>query len=400
MKPAVLFVHSNAELYGSDYILLLVVQALKDDVRPLVALPAEGPLAERLREAGAEVVLTRESILRRVNFRPARLPGFILNVLRDARALKKLIRKEDVRLVYSNTSAVITGALAARRCRRPHLYHVHEIIQNPPWLARRIARQVLGGSTEVIAVSEAVREQLLRYAQAGDAPVRVIHNGIDPSRFDGGEDVQAVRRELGAGPENILFGVIGRIHPWKGQQYFVEAARLVADVCPRARFAVVGGTFPGYERLVGELQAQVRKLDLAGRVKILPHRDDVPRLMRALDVFVLPSTLPDPLPTVVLEAMAAARPVVATAHGGALEMVLHGETGLLAPPHEASGFSQALLEMTEDANLRHQMGMAGRRRLEEYFHLDRFIADLRECVAGHLPQTERIPLPIPEIQNS
>ncbi len=399
MKPAVLFIHSNSELYGADFILLQVVRALKAEVRPLVALPGEGELTERLRREGVEVILTRESLLRRVNFKPWKLPGFLWNVFRDTLDLLRLIRREEVKLIYSNTGAVITGALAARLRRLPHLYHIHEIILHPPWLARTIARLVLNNSTEVMAVSEAVREQLLKFSRACDAPVRVIHNGIDPASFDNLGDLQEIRRELGAGPENILFGVIGRIHPWKGQSYFIESARLVADVCPRARFVIVGGTFSGYEYLVKDLQEQIRRLDLSNRAKIFSHRRDVPRLMRALDVFVLPSTLPDPLPTVVLEAMAAGRPVVATAHGGALEMVLHGETGLLARYDDPAEFSQALLELADDPELRRQLGSAGRQRLQDHFSLEQFNLQIRRCVASHLSDSlaqrvtnEKIPI--------
>ena len=386
MKPAVLFVHSNSELYGAEFVLLQVVQAVKHQVRPIVAVPGQGPLADRLRDEGAQVVLTRESLLRRINFRLAKMPGFLMNLAGDVRDLIKVIREEGVVLVYCNTSAVLSGALAARRCRIPSLYHVHEIIVQPPWLARGIARLVLGNSVEVIAVSEAVRESLMRFGQPGDPPVTVIHNGLDPARFDGIDDVRELRRALGASPENILFGVIGRIHPWKGQSYFIEAARLVADVCPRARFVIIGGTFAGYEYLLDDLNKLAHRLAIWDRLKILPYRDDVPRLMRALDVFVLPSTSPDPLPTVVLEAMAAERPVVATAHGGALEMVLHGETGLLTPPNDVAAFSETLLQLTADAGLRRVMGSAGRQRLEEHFSLPRFQEQIRQALAAHLPE--------------
>jgi glycosyltransferase involved in cell wall biosynthesis len=390
LKPAVLFVHSNSELYGADFILLQVVLAVKDQVEPIVALPGEGVLTDRLRSEGVRVVITRESVLRRINFKPHKLPRFYWNLLRDTAALVRIIRKENVRLVYSNTAAVLTGALAAKKCRIPNLYHIHEIITDPPWMAKAIARMVLKYSRGVIAVSRAVREQLLRYERSGDPPVEVIHNGIDTSGFDPGGDIAELRRELGAGPENVLFGVIGRIHPWKGQSYFVESARLVADICPRARFVIVGGTFPGYEHLVAELHEQIRRLGLRDRCRVLPHRTDIPQVMRALDVFVLPSTSPDPLPTVVLEAMAAERPVVATAHGGALEMVLHGDTGLLAPYQDVGGFSEALLELADDAAMRRRMGAEGRARLLQYFSKERFNDDIRNYLSRFLasPETE------------
>ena len=384
VRPAVLFVHGNSELYGADYILLEVVRALNDQVRPIVALPSEGQLTRILHREGVQVHITRESVLRRVNFKPEKLPGLFWNIARDVRDLKRIIRREKVVLVYSNTAAVVTGALAARLCKIPNLYHIHEILVRPLWLARVIARMVLSNATEVIAVSNAAREHLEKYGRLGDPPVRVIHNGLDPSPYDHVEDVEKVRTEMGAGTENILFGVIGRIHPGKGQPYFIKSAHLIADVCPQARFVIVGGTFNGYEYLLDELNQQISRLKLENVLKVLPYRTDVPRMMRALDVFVLPSTGPDSLPTVVLEAMAACRPVVATPTGGAREMVLHGETGFLAPWNEASTFAGCMLELAQDNEKRRQMGEAGRRRLEERFSRERFFADVCDCVTHYL----------------
>ena len=389
MKPAVLFVHSNSELYGADFILLEVVRALKGMVRPVVALPGEGDLTQALRREGIQVIYTRESLLRRVNFKPHKVPRLVWNISQDAKRLIDIIRKENVQLVYSNTGAVITGAIAARICHIQNIYHIHEIIMNPRWLAKVIARLVLGNSSEVIAVSGPVREQLLRHGKPGDPPVTVIHNGLDPERFEVDVNITKVRRELGAGPDQVLFGVIGRVHPWKGQKYFLEAARLVADVVPQARFTIVGGTFKGYEYLLDELKASIRQLELEDRVTVHSHRDDVPALMQTLDVFVLPSTLPDPLPTVVLEAMAARRPIVATAHGGALEMVVHNQTGLLAPHHDVTGFAEALLELAHDPDKRRHFGEAGRERLDGEFSRERFHENIQGFMTARLAWATR-----------
>jgi glycosyltransferase involved in cell wall biosynthesis len=306
-------------------------------------------------------------------------------VLADTRRLVDVIRQENVKLIYSNTSAVITGALAARVCRIPNIYHVHEIIDNPVWQAKAIARTVVGNASEVIAVSGPVRDFLSRYGRFGDPPLRVIYNGLDPYNSINADAVEAVRAELGAESDNVLYGVIGRIHPWKGQRYFVDAARMVADVDPRARFVIVGGTFPGYERLLEELKKRVLQLELENVLKVLPYRRDIALLMRALDVLVLPSTKPDPLPTVVLEAMASQRPVIATAHGGSLEMVEHGQTGFLAPHHDVTGMAEAMIELAGNAALRQSFGLAGSERLAAKFSRDRFRNEIRRCVQGHLP---------------
>lgn len=382
MKPVVLFVHSNAELYGADFILLQTVVGLRDLIAPIVAVPSEGPLTERLRQAGIEVVLTRESILRRINLSARRLPGFGLAVIRDSLALRALIKRRGVALVYSNTAAVVTGAIAARLSGVRHLYHIHEIILTPPWFARKIARHVLTTADAVVAVSDAVKRQLERFRAAGDAPVHVIYNGIEPALQNSPQEREAIRAECGATAHDVLIGVVGRIHPWKGQDYFVDAAALVAAACPNARFVIIGGTFAGYEGLVDDLRERVRSRKLEQVLRILPHRSDIADVMRALDIFVLPSTLPDPLPTVVLEAMSAGTAVVATAHGGALEMILDGATGFTAPYDDAALFADPIIMLARDRSLRSKLGEAGLMRQRTHFARGRFLSEIGEMMTS------------------
>lgn len=402
MKPVVLFVHSNSELYGADFILLQTVVALKDVIEPIVAVPGEGPLTERLRAAGISYVLTRESVLRRAHLHPLRIAGFALRVLQDTWQLYRLVRRREVALVYSNTAAVVTGALAAAMSGRPHLFHIHEIIVSPAWFRHAVARFVTGTSKVVVAVSDAVRAHLLASSATSRTPIVTIRNGLNPDAFSGDGDSSLLRRELGADEGTVLFGVIGRIHPWKGQEVFVRAAALAGTRVPQARFVVIGGTFKGYESLVTNLQQLQGELGLSERLRILPHRPDVPALMRALDVFVLPSTLPDPLPTVVLEAMATSRTVIATDHGGAPEMVVHGETGLLVRPGDADSLAEAMVALADDSERRVAFGIAGRARMIDAFHRDRFHARLwqvlQDLMATHAPEGRGAQNPQPRSQ--
>jgi glycosyltransferase involved in cell wall biosynthesis len=174
------------------------------------------------------------------------------------------------------------------------------------------------------------------------------------------------RAALAGDAERPIVLAVGRLDAQKGHAYLLAAA---ADI-PDALFVFVG---EGRER--SALEAQARALGVAERVRFLGHRDDVPDLLAACDVFVLPSRY-EGLPLSVLEAMAAARPVVATAIEGTDEIVRHGETGLLVPPAAPSALAEAIRAVLADRALATRMGQAGRARVGREFSMSRMIDEV------------------------
>lgn len=398
----ILYVHSSDEMYGADKILLEIVENLPPTrFRPLVVIPTDVPYAGQLTRAlaarGIQMVHYPTAILRRKYFTPWGLLQYLWRLACSTWFLARLIRLEQVGLVHSNTAAVIPGALAARLTGAPHIWHVHEIITRPRFLWRFTSWLLPRLSARVVAVSAATRDHLCAGDPLNETKAIVIHNGIDgaPFAYAGAAGV-ALRREWSVSPDDVLVGMIGRVSHWKGQGYFVEVAGHVAQQFAHARFALVGGVFPGQEQLVDDLRAQVRSLGLESLVRISDFRTDVPAVLHAYDIFVLPSTLPDPFPTVVLEAMASARPVVAVAHGGSVEMVEDGITGYLVPPNQPAQMAAAMTRLCLDPTARKAMGDAGRARFHAHFGLERFVAAWNTLYADLL--TPPTPVPTPAIQ--
>jgi glycosyltransferase involved in cell wall biosynthesis len=215
--------------------------------------------------------------------------------------------------------------------------------------------------------------------------IRTVYNGIDADKF-GIAQSGKLRSELALSQDHIIIGMIGRVHYWKGQEYFVKLASQIHKRYPSARFVMVGDAFPGYEHLYGRIHALISALELEGVVIDLGFRSDVPDLLVDFDIFVLPSTAPDPLPTVVLEAMATSKPVVATAHGGSVEMVVDGITGFLIPWDDEDKAFSIIEPMVRDKELRTRFGSAGRERVVRTFALSRYHAEIVEIVKQHLPR--------------
>jgi glycosyltransferase involved in cell wall biosynthesis len=167
--------------------------------------------------------------------------------------------------------------------------------------------------------------------------------------------------------------MVGRLNHWKGQVVFVHAAKMVLGRFPGAHFLVVGSVFGNDQHYLDVLKSEVERAGISDRFRICDFRRDVPEILSSLDVYVHPSLLPEPFGLVVIEAMAACRPVVATAHGGPLEMIEDGVSGHLVPPGNAAALAGKIVMCLEDRGLSGTMGKRGQERALKMFHVSRYI---------------------------
>lgn len=362
----ILLLHSSSDVYGASKIFLGTVQLLKKRNHDVwVVLSEDGPLVKKLASAGATVLMVRLGILRRKYFNPRGIINRIATLLRARKQLQELIRKEKIELVYSNTTGVLAGAFAARNCGVRHIWHVHEIIENPFWLKQLLGHLMNRYAVGIIAVSEAVKQSWESVLPA--ERITVIQNGIDYSPYL--EHEQTLTKELQLPTAAIVIGMVGRVHYWKGQSYFLKLAGQLHQKHPSLHFLLAGDAYPGYEYLYQEMQTQIETLQLSEVVHNLGFREDIPAVMQTIDLLLLPSQQPDPFPTVILEAMASAKPVIATQFGGAVEMIDAGITGDLMPADQVDT-AVSVIESWLDKNRLQAAGEAGRKRVLENFSLE------------------------------
>jgi glycosyltransferase involved in cell wall biosynthesis len=379
----VLFLQSSSEGYGSSRIILQVLWLYrKEGFNPIVLLTNDGPLKAILENEGFPVYVQNLGILRRKYVNPSGLLNRLSKNLKAYRFLTELHEKYQFELVYSNTLAVIVGAYWAKRWQIPHVWHIHEILPGPKPLVKMLAGLLDQSTPSPIAVSQAVANHWQPFLKK--SKVEVIHNGIPYESFL--ENYPSAKSDLGFPDGNILIGMIGRINPGKGQLFFLEIADQLSKKYPNINFILVGDPFPGYEPILEEIRKVIRDKNLEARVTNLGFREDIPKVMSALDIFVLPSILPDSFPTVILEAMAAGKPVLATRSGGASEMVLDGETGLLIPVGNVEKGVEALSTLILDGALRQNFGKAGRERVLSKFSLEAFEEKIKSHIWQHLNQ--------------
>jgi glycosyltransferase involved in cell wall biosynthesis len=380
----ILFLQSSSEGYGSGKIILQVLRFYQNQgFSPVVVLTNKGPIQDELMRMGIPVHIKNLGILRR---KYVSLTGLLNRLTKNINAylfLSQLHKNYRFELVYSNTLAVVVGAYWAKRNQLSHSWHIHEILHGPSPLVRFLGFLLDHSTPCPIAVSHAVAAHWQPYLKR--SKIQVIHNGISYEPFL--KAMPRLKSELDLSESSVLVGMIGRINPGKGQLFFLQLAEILIKSHPEAHFVLVGDPFPGYEPILEEVKRVIREKRLEKRVSYLGFREDIPMVMASLDIFVLPSILPDSLPTVVLEAMAAGKPVIATRSGGASEMVLEGKTGFLIPIHDVGSGTQVLEKLISNPNLRREIGNLGRKRVLEDFSVENFEHNITNHLWQHLKKS-------------
>ena len=385
----VLVVHSSAELYGSDKSLLDFVRLRPAHMAVTVVLPEPGPLHAALQAAGAEVLVGDVCKLQHGMLSPAGLWRTLREAAGAMRFLGKLHRQRRFHLVYSNTVAVLGGALLARRWGLPHVWHVREIVAGSPLLTFGFRKMVHGLCQRAICNSAETRAWIADGGSALAGRYEVVWNGVVAAGPPPYRD--SARLGLGAAPGELLFVLVGRINAWKGQILLVEAfAELVRTGIGRVRLAIVGSAFAGQEHLEQQLRDAVAASGCAGQINLFPFRIDVDAVWVAADVVVVPSTDPEPFGRVAVEAMAFGKPVIAAAHGGLIEIVQPGVTGLLVTPRDRAALAQAMMALAASPALREAMGQAGKARQQAVFSVEGYVGRVAAVLdAAAPPQVER-----------
>jgi len=235
------------------------------------------------------------------------------------------------------------------------------------WILRHIA-------TRVIAVSEGTRRHHLRVGKLPPEKVVTLHNGIDLSRFTPipPAETAALRASLGIPAGAPLLITVAVLRPPKGIQFLLEALPDILKVVPETRYLIVGD---GDHR--EKLKSIAAEKGVSDRVIFAGSRRDIPPLLAAADIFVLP-TLTEALPTVLAEAMAAEKPIVAGDVGGVPEMVDDGRNGLLVPPADPRALTDACVKLLENPERAREMGRTGRKIVAERFDIRRQVRRLEE----------------------
>jgi glycosyltransferase involved in cell wall biosynthesis len=399
-RPRLLFLDHTAALGGGEIALLRLVEAIdRRRYEPVVVLFSDGPLVSKLRESNIEchilplsndVIQTRKDGLGIASLLQI---GAVFSAVGFLISLAQLIRCLDVQIVHTNSlKSDLLGGIAARLAHRPVIWHVRDRISSdylPPAVAsvfRELCRLI---PDRVVTNSHATMRTL------GPNPpsrYKVVHDGTV---------VPAEAPPLGTSPR---IGLVGRIAPWKGQDVFLLAAARLREKFPQAKFLIIGSALFKESEFEAHLHKLSADLHLADTVEFTGFRDDISEAMSSLTMLVHASTTPEPFGQVVIEAMALAKPVIATNGGGIPEIIEHGRSGMLVPLADDQAMADAISRLLSNPAQAAEMGRLGRQRVSEFFTIQRTAAQMEQVFAelqseksGHpqprLPHASATPVP-------
>ncbi len=387
----VLYVSHTAQVSGGERSLLELLGALPAAVQAHVATP-RGLLASEVGELGiATTPITGTAGSLRPH--PLHTPLTIGQLALTAAQVGRAARRWHAEILHANSirAGIVLGLARARGAR---VVHVRDCLP-PGALSGWALRLIAATATTVVANSRYTASSVL--AVAPGARVEVVHNAVDLARFDPARiDRPAARARLeGVAPGRLLLGVVAQLSPWKGQDTAIEALALLRERGVDAQLLLIGSakflarsTRYDNEAYLRRLRALTHAAGLDERVSWLGEREDVPELIRALDILLLPSW-EEPFGRAAIEAMAMEVPVIATSVGGPAEILTDGREGLLLAPREPRAWAQAIHTLARDAERRAQMGRAGRLRAQQGFTLAAHVAAILDVYERALARAAR-----------
>ncbi len=366
-KISILFVIDGLEFGGGERTFLQLIQGLTPERYDIhVATSPEGDFSKILTEMG--IVVVPLDMKRRVN-------------VKNIKRLSEIIRERKIDIVHSQGGRADFYARMAAKKLRPKVeivntvampvkgYDVRALRKGIYWFFDRFSERYVD---RFIVVSEVLRETLINQHKIPEGKIAKIYNGIELSEYepdDSGEPFKKIKKEYGISEEVFLIGAVGRLVWQKGFKYLIESIPEIIETFPQTKILIVGDG-----PLRAEMEALGERLKIGKNIIFSGFRSDIKEILSAIDLLVIPSLL-EGFPVVTLEAMAMAKPIIATNIDGIAEQITDGVDGILVLPNNPSALAKAAIRVLSDKELARTMGLSARGKVEQEFPVDKMVAE-------------------------
>ncbi|MFN7675736.1 glycosyltransferase family 4 protein [Flavobacterium sp.] len=368
----ILFIHQSADLYGSDKTLLQLLSKLdKSKFRATVVIPLDGPLKEELEKENINVIIAPVLKLYRKMFTPKNILLFFKQIKIAIKVLDELNKQHKFEFVYSNTLAVLLGMIYAKKRKIRHIWHVHEIIVHPKFIAYIFPKLLNKYADVVVCNSKATMYNLVSREKDLSMKTHVIHNGLKPQSED---YVKTNRESIGFDNNDFIITLIGRINRLKGHKWLLSTFVNQFEDKKNIKLLFVGSPVIGQEYYLEEIQEIIKEKKLNNNIQILGFKKDLRPIFNLSDIIVVPSTEAESFGLIALEAMLAKKPLIASNHGGLREIIIHNETGFLVEPSNETQLATAIQKLFNDKDLRNSFANNGYERAINEFSEEKYVS--------------------------
>ena len=315
----ILIAHSSNDNYGASKVLVSTVDIfIKNGFDVFLILPGNGPLNNKKVIKKTNLKIIKLGVFRKKYFNFFGLINRLFFIIKSSLLLKRFLKKNKIDLVYTNTSTIISPSIAAKLAGIPSTFHIHEIPNGNPVYSRFIASFINIFCLEVICVSKSVYDFWIKNGLK-KSKAKVINNGFN---------MKTSKSKI-LSNDKIVFTSISRIIPYKGHLLLIRIFDILCKKNKNVYLQIIGDTLPEYQKYLNELKIDIKKRGLNNKIIFLGFREDVISILDISNFFIHTPLSPDPLPTVIFEAINCKTPVITNNLGGAYEILDEGNNGLI-----------------------------------------------------------------------
>jgi len=394
----ILFYNHTGQVGGAERLLLTLLEQMdRSQFDSVLVCPAEGPLGQLANQTGVPTQ-TIDGLKARFTWRLDHLFQYLLSFARIILQLRKKVSNVEPDLIHANSvRAGLVATIATIGLKQRVVWHIHDLLPRHPFnvIIRAIAS--LSARSRILAVAQASADRLVGNHSRLRRRVTVIPNAVDLEKFSVHNGArERLRRELQIGAHAPVIGMIGRLTPAKGQLEMLRLLPTVLARIPEATLLIVGApAFNNEHEYLALLNQTITQMNLSERVRMLGSRDDIPDILKALDLLVINSAS-EACSLVILEAMAGGTAVLATSTGGTPEIIDHQRNGWLVGFHNDDQLANGVINMLTDSKLRERLSSQARIDAANRYSIPRFITEMDSFYSALLtertiPQQKNLP---------
>ena len=315
----ILITHSSNDNYGASKVLISIINILiKNGFDIYLILPNNGPLNNNKTIKKTNLQIINMGIFRKKYLTVLGLINRLYYIIKSSIYIRKILKKNQIDLVYNNTSTLISPSVAAKLVGIPSIYHVHEIPNSNSIYSKFITIFLNNFSRDIICVSKSVYDFWTNKGIKNNK-LKIIYNGFNFKK----NKSKIIRNDI------VVFSCVSRIIPYKGHALLIKLFDQLCKKNDNIYLQIVGDTLPQYQKYLDKLKLDISKRGLLNKIKFMGFRKDVISILENSNFLIHTPISPDPLPTVIFEAIQSKVPVISNNLGGAYEILNNGENGLI-----------------------------------------------------------------------